>query len=101
MRNSTGAGVNYDSFLSRNPFSSFSGVREGQSCQFLIDGESFFPSVHQALTSAKTSICITDWWLYPTLYLLRTPDKRAQEASRLDRVLKGRAEAGVAVRIIL
>eukprot|EP00811_Abedinium_folium_P001745 NODE_115_length_3621_cov_6.327705.p1 GENE.NODE_115_length_3621_cov_6.327705~~NODE_115_length_3621_cov_6.327705.p1 ORF type:complete len:1029 (-),score=267.23 NODE_115_length_3621_cov_6.327705:533-3445(-) len=78
-----------------NAHGSFAPAREGH-CQLHVDGEDYFKAVYNALEQAQEVIFISDWWLTPTLPLVR-PGRH----STLDKVLKDRAHHGVEVRIML
>ncbi|AMD19361.1 HBR460Cp [Eremothecium sinecaudum] len=80
-------------------FGSFAPVRKNCFCHFLVDGRDYFWALSEALTMAKDVIFIHDWWLSPELYM-RRPVASNQEY-RIDRILKGRAEKGVKIFIVV
>ena len=80
-------------------FGSFAPVRQNAIAKFYIDGENYFSAIYDALMNAKSVIYIQDWWLSPEFYLKRPVSKHL--ASRLDHVLKHKAEQGVLVYVII
>ncbi|RHY30223.1 hypothetical protein DYB32_004505 [Aphanomyces invadans] len=62
-----------------------------------VDGEETYAAMHAAMMAATSEIFIAGWWICPTTYLLRP----ATDASRLDLVLKRRAEDGVQVYVLM
>lgn len=84
---------------SRHRFGSFSPVRFNCDAKFYIDGESYFNAVYQAILNAQNVIYIQDWWLSPEIYLQRPVSK--MQSSRLDRLLKRKAEDGVLIYVMI
>ncbi|KAM3542439.1 hypothetical protein ARSEF1564_004657 [Beauveria bassiana] len=84
--------------FSVNRYHSFAPENTGDA-KWFVDGCSYFYAVSQALERAQKSIFILDWWLSPELYLRRPPSKNQQY--RLDALLKGAAERGVTINVIL
>ncbi|KIM30587.1 hypothetical protein M408DRAFT_7620 [Serendipita vermifera MAFF 305830] len=80
-------------------FKSFADVREGNFVKWHVDGEHYFWSVSELISSARECIMIQDWWLTPELYLRRPPAKFPEW--RIDRLLKSKAQQGVKVYIIV
>lgn len=80
-------------------FGSFAPERQGNKIKWYVDGQDYFWAVSVALDKAKETIYIEDWWLSPELFLKRPP--YYNQESRLDQVLKRRAEAGVKIYIIV
>ena len=80
-------------------FESFAPVREGNKLKWYVDARDYFWAVSEALSSAKETIYLADWWLSPELFLRRPPHYNREW--RLDRVLKRRAEAGVKIYVIV
>ncbi|KAM3513301.1 hypothetical protein MY11210_003077 [Beauveria gryllotalpidicola] len=84
--------------FSINRYHSFAPENTGDA-KWFVDGCSYFYAVSQALERAQESIYILDWWLSPELYLRRPPSKNQQY--RLDALLKGAAERGVTINVII
>lgn len=80
-------------------FGSFAPERHGNKIKWYVDGQDYFWAVAVALEKAKETIYIEDWWLSPELFLKRPP--YYNQESRLDQILKRRAEAGVKIYIIV
>lgn len=80
-------------------FDSFSPVRTNAAAQWIVDGRDYFWNVSKAISNAKETIYIHDWWLSPELYL-RRPACISQDW-RLDRLLKKKANEGVQIYIII
>jgi phospholipase D1/2 len=80
-----------------NRFSSFAPVRVNAAAQWLVEGRDYFWNLSRALSMAKESVYIHDWWISPELYLRRPGDERY----RLDNLLKRKAEEGVQIFIII
>eukprot|EP00158_Paraphelidium_tribonemae_P007939 Partr_v1_DN28401_c3_g1_i1_m42306 putative Phospholipase len=80
-------------------FNSFAPIRSGINAKYYIDGADYFADVYDAIRSAKDTIYIQDWWLSPEVFLLRPPAQHPQ--SRIDVLLKQKAEEGVMIYIIL
>jgi hypothetical protein len=110
--------VKFGEFASGNDQGSFAPRRkaiddEGLSCMIerpglsfitsaatpYVDAEEVWTDIFLAISGARREILITDWWLCPTLYLMR-PHKE-NEHSRLDVLLKRKAEEGVRIYILL
>ena len=74
-------------------------IREKNEAKYYIDGEDYFHDVFTHLISAKTIVCISDWWMSPDLYLKRPaslyPDSQIVE------VLGSLADRGVQVYVLL
>ncbi|KAM3506697.1 hypothetical protein MY10362_002225 [Beauveria mimosiformis] len=84
--------------FSVNRYHSFAPENTGDA-KWFVDGCSYFYAVSQALERAQKCIYILDWWLSPELYLRRPPSKNEQY--RLDALLKGAAERGVTIHVII
>ncbi|KAK8147481.1 hypothetical protein G3M48_001562 [Beauveria asiatica] len=84
--------------FSVNRYHSFAPENTGDA-KWFVDGCSYFYAVSQALERAQKCIYILDWWLSPELYLRRPPSKN--ERYRLDALLKGAAERGVTIHVII
>ena len=67
--------------------------------QWFVDGEDTYTAMFAAIRAAKKDIFIAGWWICPHTYLLRPPSKYPH--SRLDLLLKERAEAGVNIYILM
>ncbi|KAF1949542.1 phospholipase-like protein PldA [Byssothecium circinans] len=80
-------------------FNSFAPEREGNLVKWYVDGRDYFWAVSEALSNAKETIYIEDWWLSPELFLRRPPFYNQEY--RLDQLLKKKAEAGVKIYIIV
>ena len=80
-------------------FGSFAPERHGNKIKWYVDGQDYFWAVAVALEKAKETIYIEDWWLSPELFLKRPP--YYNQESRLDQILKRRAEAGVKIYVIV
>ncbi|KAF2127758.1 phospholipase-like protein PldA [Dothidotthia symphoricarpi CBS 119687] len=78
-------------------FESFAPERDGNLVKWYVDGRDYFWAVAEALEQAKETIYIADWWLSPELFLKRPPFYN--QKSRLDQILKRRAQAGVKIYI--
>ncbi|KAF4979874.1 hypothetical protein FZEAL_4008 [Fusarium zealandicum] len=81
-----------------NRYHSFAPESRGN-VKWYVDGASYFWAVSEAISQARESLFVLDWWLSPELYLRRPPAKNEQY--RLDRMLKAAAERGVKVYIIV
>ncbi|EPS37343.1 hypothetical protein H072_8963 [Dactylellina haptotyla CBS 200.50] len=88
-----------DHFHSDNRFESFASVYPGNSIKWFVDGKDYCWAVADALSKARESIWILDWWLSPELHLRRPAAK--YEEYRLDRMLEAAAKRGVKVNIIV
>ena len=83
----------------------FGSLMSGEASQIMtaalpcVDGLDYFQNLYTAICAAEHEIFITDWWMHPFTFLKR-PAKRFP-GSRLDRLLKSRAKAGVRVYILL
>ncbi|KAG8466860.1 hypothetical protein KFE25_008239 [Diacronema lutheri] len=53
------------------------GVRVPTEAAWLVDGGAYFAAVHAAISGAQHTVLIADWWLTPTLFLLRPVDPAA------------------------
>ena len=88
---------------SLNPYSSFCRTSPGNDVKFYLNGGSpddyYFADLHDAIDEAKKTVCITDWFFSPEIYLKRPIEDFPQ--SRLDLTLKRACERGVEVFIIL
>ncbi|KAF9242554.1 phospholipase D [Melanogaster broomeanus] len=84
-------------YVTKNRFDSFAPIRSNVATQWLVDGRDYMWNLSRALTMAKESIYIHDWWISPELQL-RRPNK---EKYRLDRILERKAKEGVKIHIIL
>ncbi|KAJ3019708.1 Phospholipase D1 [Thoreauomyces humboldtii] len=87
-------------------YDAFSPVREGQSAahvEWMVDGSAHFEQMHAALSSAEKEILIADWFITPEVFLRRASDgvHREHMATRLDRLLIAKANAGVKIYILL
>ncbi|CEP60050.1 phospholipase D LALA0_S01e01860g [Lachancea lanzarotensis] len=80
-------------------FDSFAPVRKNCFCKYLVDGRDYFWALSEALTMAQDVIFIHDWWLSPELYMRRPIENN--QAFRIDRILKERAEKGVKIFIVV
>lgn len=91
------------SATNKNPFDSFCKTYTDNDVKFYINGGSlvdyYFADLHAAIEEAKQTICITDWFLSPEIYLKR-PKEDFPDA-RLDLTLKRACERGVEVFMIL
>ena len=83
----------------------FGSILSGEPSQIMsaalpcVDGLDYFTTLHTAICAAEHEIFITDWWMHPFTFLKRPAKKYPN--SRLDRLLKSRAKAGVRVYILL
>jgi phosphatidylserine/phosphatidylglycerophosphate/cardiolipin synthase-like enzyme len=84
-------------------YDSFAPKRNNSKFKFFIDGAGYFKSVYKSIQTATKEIMITDWMLSPQLPLLRpvVVEQLASEKSRLDLLLKRKAEEGVKIFIII
>ena len=82
-----------------NRFDSFAPIRQNCFAKLLVDGRDYFWALSEALLMAQDSIFIHDWWLSPELYMRRPVE--GNEAFRIDRILKKKAEEGVKIFIIV
>jgi len=81
---------------SRYEYKSFAPPRESCSAKLLVDGNEYFGDLAKNLSSAKSEIYMSGWWLVPELPLIR-PSKCS-----LIEILRDRAiNAGVKIYIIL
>ncbi|KAM0683815.1 Phospholipase [Mitosporidium daphniae] len=70
-----------------------------QHVNWFIDAASYFSSLADVLESAQKEIFIMGWWLSPELYLKRPAEKYPE--SRLDLLLKRKADSGVLIYILI
>ncbi|KAF9221001.1 phospholipase D [Gyrodon lividus] len=84
-------------YVTQNRFDSFAPIRLNVATQWLVDGRDYMWNLSRALTMAKDSIYIHDWWLSPELQM-RRPNK---DKYRLDKILERKAKEGVKIHIIL
>lgn len=82
-----------------NPYSSSFPVRKGNQAQWFVDGEDYFRAVYEDLIQAQREVCITDWWLSPEMYLMRSPLEHPQ--TQLVEVLGQLADRGVSVYVCI
>lgn len=82
-----------------NPNSSSFPVRIDNQVQWYVDGEDYFKAVYEALIQAQREVCITDWWLSPEMYLMRSPLEYPQ--TQLLEVLGQLADRGVSVYVCI
>ncbi|ESK89222.1 spo14 [Moniliophthora roreri MCA 2997] len=80
-----------------NRFDSFAPIRLNVAAQWLVDGRDYFWNLSRALSLARETIYIHDWWLSPELQL-RRPNK---ERYRIDHLLERKAKEGVKIFIIV
>nr|CCA22369.1 phospholipase D putative [Albugo laibachii Nc14] len=74
--------------------------RNGDSyAKWYVDGENTYAAIYKGLCSATEEIFIHGWWICPSIHLLRPAVKFPH--SRLDLVLKKKAEEGVKVYILM
>ncbi|CCI47829.1 unnamed protein product [Albugo candida] len=67
--------------------------------QWYVDGQDTYRAIYEGLLSAKREIFIQGWWICPDIHLLRPAIEYPE--SRLDRVLKKRAEEGIKVYVLM
>lgn len=72
-------------------------LHAGITCRWMVDGVAFFSEVRKALLWAKREIFITGWFLSAHVYL----NGIADDSSRLDNILRARAEAGVKIYVLM
>ncbi|KAL0066150.1 Phospholipase D1 [Marasmius tenuissimus] len=84
-------------YTGTNRFDSFAPIRLNVAAQWLVDGRDYFWNLSRAITLAKETIYIHDWWLSPELYL-RRPNK---DRYRVDRLLERKAKEGVKIYVIV
>ncbi|KAJ3271230.1 hypothetical protein HDV01_006963 [Terramyces sp. JEL0728] len=84
---------------SNNPHGSFAPQRTQGNVKWYVDGKDYLYSISEALLSAKSEICIEDWWLSPEVYLRRPPAEN--EDFRLDRILQRKANEGVKIYVVV
>ncbi|XBW37662.1 hypothetical protein QEN19_003243 [Hanseniaspora menglaensis] len=82
-----------------NRFASFAPVRQNCFAKLLVDGRDYFWALSEAILMARDCIFIHDWWLSPELYMRRPVE--GNEAFRIDRLLRRKAEEGVKIFIIV
>jgi len=83
-------------YTNMGPFESTFHPRIGRA-KFLVDGCHYMRGIRAGIENARNTIYIMDWWLTPDLYL----ERPANEASRIDVLLKKKAEDGVMIYIIV
>ncbi|KAI9229608.1 MAG: hypothetical protein DHS80DRAFT_13629 [Piptocephalis tieghemiana] len=86
-------------FTKPQRFGSFAPQRSGSQATFYIDGEHYMYALSEAISQAKETILIEDWWLSPELYFRRPP--RDNSEWRLDRLLQRKAEEGVHIYVFM
>ncbi|TMW68755.1 hypothetical protein Poli38472_006223 [Pythium oligandrum] len=67
--------------------------------KWYVDGKDAFEGIYETLRSARKEIFIAGWWICPTIHLLRPA--ALYPHSRLDHVLKKKAEEGVKIYILM
>lgn len=72
---------------------------DGSEAQWFIDGKAAFDAIASGIEYAKSEIFIAGWWLCPELYLRRP--FAAHDRSRLDLLLRRKAEMGVKIYVLL
>ena len=82
-----------------NPYASSFPVRRENQVQWYVDGEDYFKAVYEGLVQAQREVCITDWWLSPEMYLMRSPLEHPQ--TQLIEVLGQLADRGVSVYVCI
>ncbi|KAI9143558.1 hypothetical protein BKA69DRAFT_1060232 [Paraphysoderma sedebokerense] len=80
-------------------YQSFAPIRPHCLASWYVDASDYFEAVYNAILSAKDVIFLAGWWISPELYLRRPPPDH--ENSRLDRLLKKKAEEGVLIYVLL
>ncbi|KAJ4354154.1 uncharacterized protein N0V89_005887 [Didymosphaeria variabile] len=80
-------------------FESFAPERDGNMIKWYVDGRDYFWALSEALSNAKETIYIEDWWLSPELFLRRPP--YYNQEWRLDSLLKKKAQEGVKIFIVV
>ncbi|CAD8140682.1 unnamed protein product [Paramecium pentaurelia] len=90
---------NQSQSVKKNPFDSFSPIRNRNFAKYFIDGHNYFDQLRQDIEAAKEEIFITDWWLSPELYLKRPSHEN--EKFRLDKLLQQKAIEGVKIYSIV
>ncbi|CCI42086.1 unnamed protein product [Albugo candida] len=74
--------------------------RHGNSfAKWYIDGEDTYAAIYHGVCSATEEIFIHGWWICPSIHLLRPSVKYPH--TRLDLILKRKAEEGVKVYILM
>jgi phospholipase D1/2 len=86
-------------WVKKQRFDSFAPVRQNVAAQWLVDGRDYMWNVSRAMSMAKDSILIHDWWLSPELYM-RRPAAISQKW-RLDRLLQRKAREGVKIFVVM
>lgn len=82
----------------------FKPPRSGNEATFYIDGLDAMEAIATAMLAAKKSIHITGFWISPDIIILGAKESSSNEATSersLRSILKEKAQAGVAVRILL
>ena len=79
--------------------------RENEMVKWLVDGESIFENIADAIVEAEEEILISDWFCSPEVYLKR-PSKKNEDSTRfinyrLDNLLLMKAVEGVHVYVLL
>uniref|UniRef100_M4BXL5 Phospholipase n=1 Tax=Hyaloperonospora arabidopsidis (strain Emoy2) TaxID=559515 RepID=M4BXL5_HYAAE len=67
--------------------------------QWYVDGHGAYEAMFHAIQSAKKEIFIAGWWVCPSIHLLRPAEQYPE--SRLDLMLKKKAEEGVRVYVLM
>ena len=78
---------------------SFAPIRSGVDVKCFTDGQAYFSEIYEAINSAKNTLYIGGWWLSPMMHLLRPAAQHPE--SRINVLLKKKAEEGVMIYIIL
>eukprot|EP01133_Synstelium_polycarpum_P014272 gene14272-16846_t len=81
-------------------FESFAQPRNFNSCQWFINGSSYYAELAKSISKARHEIFITGWWVWPYVILDRSSPADLIN-TRLDRLLTERAKAGVKVYILM
>jgi phospholipase D1/2 len=81
-------------------FASFAPIRTNITCEWFVNGRSYFEALLRAIPLATHEIFIAGWWVAPALYLARDRPE-LDRSTQLGNLLKTRAEQGVKVYILI
>ena len=74
-------------------------TRMGNNAKWYIDGKDYYNDVYEHLSKAKNSVCISDWWLSPDMYLQRPVSSHSD--SKIIDLLGTLADRDVSVYVLL
>ena len=86
--------------LDGHRYASFAPVRDNNTCEWFVNGRSYFEALLKAIPLATHEIFIAGWWVAPAVYLSREKAE-LDNATQLGELLASRAEQGVKVYVLI